>query len=197
MNLAIFLLLAFFATEVLRLLFGEEYAAGGSPLVILAIGYLAYQTFAASLQVLNVIEKTRLVMIDTLIAAAVNIILNALLIPQHGMMGGAIATAVSMCIFGMLAAFQAYHFTGMQPFRLSYLKAAAAGALGIASVAYIPWGKGLLRMIVLGAIFSIVYGVSLLVLRSLEQEDVEILKVIERKSGIRAGWLQKLIQKFA
>lgn len=197
MNLAIFLLLVFFADSVLELLFGIEYAAGGSSLVILAIGYLAYQTFAASLQVLNVIEKTRLVMIDTLIAAAVNIILNALLIPQYGMMGGAIATAVSMGIFGMLAAFQTYHFTAMQPFRLSYLKAAAAGALGIASIAYIPWGKGLLRMIALGAIFSIVYGVSLLVLRSLEQEDVEILKVIERKSGIRVGWLQKLIQKFA
>ena len=197
MNLALFALLIFFAPEILALLFGAEYAAGGSSLIILAGGYLIYQTFAASLQVLQVIEKTRLVMIDTLIAALVNIVLNALLIPWYGMMGGAAATAASLSLFGIMVVFQAHHFTGMHPFRPSYLKAAAAGALGLASIAYIPWGKGLLRIIVLGVIFAGVYGISLLVLRSMDEEDVEILRVIERKSGIRMEWLQKMIQKFA
>ncbi len=40
------------------------------------------------------------------------------------------------------------------------------------------------------------YGFLILVFRGLEKEDIEMLKVIEKKSGVSVEWLRELVKKF-
>ena len=51
-------------------------------------------------------------------------------------------------------------------------------------------------MVVLFAVFITMYFLLLLVMRGFGKEDVEILKYLERKLGIRIGILRSIIKRF-
>ena len=195
-NLPIFFILLLFSKQILSFLFGVEYASGSFSLIILSIGYIIFYTFAACNTTLNVIKKTKLNLINTLAAALLNIVLNYTLIPKYGIIGGAIATAVSLSVSGILAFAEVCYLTRIISIKWNYLKAVIAGLL---SVFFIKKISGFIAMdydfILLAAIFVMIYSFFIVILRSLEREDIEILKAVEKKSGIKIGFLRDVIKK--
>lgn len=81
---------------ILEVAFGPEHRAGATVLMILAAAQLGNASFGPVLTVLNMTGHERDSLIGVLIAVAVNVALNAILIPLYGGVGAAIATATTM-----------------------------------------------------------------------------------------------------
>lgn len=128
---ALVVLLAF-PDELLRL-FGPRFVAGASVTVVLAAGKLVESATGPCGVVLNRSGRPRLSMIDNVGALVLNIGLNLWLIPTHGILGAAIAWAVSLTLVNVVRLLQVWSTTGMLPFDSGVLKGvlAAVGALGV------------------------------------------------------------------
>lgn len=97
-------MLALFAysTPILTLLFGPEYAAQGLALKIILCGQLANVAFGAVAALLNMTGHQSDTLRGMLIAVALNLVLNLTLVPRYGIMGAAIATALSTALWNAL-----------------------------------------------------------------------------------------------
>jgi O-antigen/teichoic acid export membrane protein len=83
------------APEVYRVMAPQEYWSGISliPLIALAYYFNLLYSFPANYEFYN--QKTKLISIGTILAAAINIVCNFLLIPEYAGIGAAIATLIS------------------------------------------------------------------------------------------------------
>ncbi|TVM04151.1 MAG: flippase [Candidatus Brocadia sp. WS118] len=95
------------------LLFGESFTQGRTTLSILSAGQLVNATMGSVGLLLVMTGHERSVAIGVGISAALNVILNALLIPQWGTAGAAIATASSMIAWNILLAIWVYKKLGV------------------------------------------------------------------------------------
>ncbi|PSJ23335.1 flippase [Halomonas sp. ND22Bw] len=87
---------------LLELLFGSEYRVGYLALGILGVGQLINASMGSVGILLNMTGHERDTLQGVALAAAVNVVLNIILIPNFGMAGSAIATAVSISIWNIL-----------------------------------------------------------------------------------------------
>jgi O-antigen/teichoic acid export membrane protein len=88
-----------FSNPIIYFLFGVQ--QGGWVLKLLAIGMLFYSIFYIASTSLQAIGKQWTPMKITVLIAAINVVLNYLLIPKYDINGAAFATMVS-CIIGMI-----------------------------------------------------------------------------------------------
>lgn len=95
------------------LLFGEAFTQGRTTLSILSAGQLVNAAMGSVGPLLVMTGHERNVAIGVGISAALNLILNALLIPQWSIAGAAIATAVSMVTWNVLLAILVYRTIGI------------------------------------------------------------------------------------
>lgn len=142
---------------VSHILMEEQYyeAIQYSPLLIIGILMMCLCNFLSSIY--SATKHTKNSLITSIIAAAVNIILNTLLIPQMGIQGAAVATLASygVCFFIRLADSRRY-----VRFRVSNLKIlfnlAALGCMTWLTLAKIPnsvWWNLLICVIIVGVNF--------------------------------------------
>lgn len=103
---------AVFSESILGL-FGDEFIIAQSTLLVISVGYVTFMLFGGALEVLFMTGyqwmATRTVILSTLL----NITLNILLIPIWGIVGAAIATAISETIKGGVAAYCANKHLGV------------------------------------------------------------------------------------
>lgn len=114
-NLPIFSIFFLFSEEVVSMFFGQNYSLAGTPLKILAVGGLISSIFIVSSNLIAMSGKSKLFLLNVILASGLNIILNVLLIPSSkiwfienslGINGAAIATAISLVFFNLLFFFQ-------------------------------------------------------------------------------------------
>ncbi len=96
--IAFSVLLSLGATPLVELLFGHQFAAAAPVLAIHAWANVAVFLGVASSQYLVISGLQRFAFIRTLIGLVCNVLLNLILIPQHGAAGAAMATVVSYFI---------------------------------------------------------------------------------------------------
>lgn len=108
------------------LLFGEPFTQGRTTLAILSAGQLVNATMGSVGPLLVMTGHERNVAIGVGISAALNVILNAFLIPRWSIAGAAIATASSMITWNILLAIWVYRTIGIH-----------STALG----EFVPWRK--------------------------------------------------------
>ena len=94
--------LVFGGEFLLGALFGSEFVVGSTALAILAAAQLVNVGTGPVGTSLSMTGNQREAAIGAAIAAAINLILNALLIPKFGMEGAAIASAVSLAVWNVL-----------------------------------------------------------------------------------------------
>ncbi|BBO19071.1 conserved hypothetical protein [Candidatus Brocadia pituitae] len=95
------------------LLFGEAFTQGRTTLSILSAAQLVNATMGSVGPLLVMTGHERNVAIGVGISAALNVLLNALLIPQWSIAGAAIATASSMITWNILLAVWVYRTIGI------------------------------------------------------------------------------------
>ena len=95
--LPIGLAVGFFAKDIITTIFGEEFSYAVLPLLILLVGTVISSIASRSIGgSLSAVGRPDLSLKAVAISAAVNVILNILLIPIFGISGAAIATAISL-----------------------------------------------------------------------------------------------------
>lgn len=118
--LPVSVLLLAFGDGFLRL-FGSEFVLGRSALSVLVIGQL-FNAFVGSVAtVLTMAGHERDTAIGVFVAAVVNVALNALLIPQWGALGAAIAGAGSVAAWNVLLAIAVFRRLGVHSTALGRL----------------------------------------------------------------------------
>lgn len=195
------LLMMLFSEQVLYILYGSPYVIGALSLCILAIGNLIISLFYLTNQLLPTTGRTKLVLLNMCIGAVFNVILNYSLIPIYGIKGAAFATTTSFLIVALCAFGEVYHLTKIQPFKASYAKIGFASLISLVVIYVITRFvfNNDIPVIVLVAMFvlyMVLYMGLLLVLRSFEEEDIIIMKAIEKKLGLKSTWIRSIIGRF-
>ncbi|MBD2081107.1 flippase [Leptolyngbya sp. FACHB-17] len=90
------------------LIFGSEFLQGQAALTILCLGYLISSPLELSGLLLLMTGRERETAIGTGVTAGLNVVLNALLIPNFGLEGAAIATATSIIMRGAIFSTRTY-----------------------------------------------------------------------------------------
>ena len=207
-NFPIFLLMILFSRQVLNMLFGPEYISGYIALVILSIGIMLFKSLP-SRRILHMLEKTKSLMYIIFIGAALNVTLNYILIPLDadigifvvgGMTGAALATMTTYVFYFIAMLMISYRSTGMNPFSLRTVKAVIAGVISaavifvLARTLFLTYSFFVLAGLFI--VFVLLYGITLLVLGGVRREDMEIIKAVERKTGIRIAFIRNILKRF-
>ncbi|MGH8223106.1 MAG: flippase [Woeseiaceae bacterium] len=88
--------------DLLRLLFGAPFSAGYLPLSLLVLGQLVNAAFGSVVALLNMTGHESKAARGAAIAAAVNVVLNLLLIPRFGAAGAAAATSITITLWNII-----------------------------------------------------------------------------------------------
>ncbi|MDZ7736301.1 MAG: polysaccharide biosynthesis C-terminal domain-containing protein [Gammaproteobacteria bacterium] len=114
------LVFIFFGYGILAIVFGNEFTTGYTALWILCLGQFFNVAMGSVGLILNMTGHAWYSSAGVAIAALANIVLNALLIPPFGMIGAAVATAISLLIWNILLCWWVYRLTGLVS--LAYLR---------------------------------------------------------------------------
>lgn len=103
-------------------LYGTEYLSGATALRILALGFIANSYFGFNYHTLLAAGDSDFLMKCSVASAGINAVINFMLIPQYGMVGAAIGTAVSYASIEVLMTLRAWKKQNMHPFTSMYRK---------------------------------------------------------------------------
>lgn len=116
------LVVYFLYPEYVMSFFGEGFKIGASALVILAAGQFFNAISGPAGQVLNMTDKEYILRDTAIIATLANLILNYVLIPQYGINGAAIATAISGILWNLLCVVYIYRKLGILVMYFPFLR---------------------------------------------------------------------------
>ena len=109
MNIAIstpiFIAILIFPSFVLDF-FGEEFSVGVAPLIVLAVGQIINALCGPVMYLLNMTGKEKKARNIIIVASIINLGLNVYFIPIYGLMGAAVATAISTAVWNVMAVIQ-------------------------------------------------------------------------------------------
>ncbi|MBD3275316.1 MAG: oligosaccharide flippase family protein [Candidatus Marinimicrobia bacterium] len=176
-----FLLLLIIPEFFIQVLFGTEYLAATNVLRLIALGVFFSSMVGPTGNLLIVIGKTKLVLIDFIIAYAVNIFLNIILIPKYGLIGAATATATSVVIHNTITIFQIYYYLKLIAFRTVYLKITLAGLIPGILFWIIKDGLSGWILLVLCIAFTLVFVALNFLFGAISDEDKMIIREIKKR----------------
>lgn len=105
----------FFPELTIAVTFGEKYTAGAFALSVLAGGFLVHAAIGSTDKGLIAVGRTRLVLAGNLAAAAVNVVLNVVLIPAYGFLGAAVASVIAFWTLDLVWLYFLYRIAGIVP----------------------------------------------------------------------------------
>ncbi|MEA3329282.1 MAG: flippase [Nanoarchaeota archaeon] len=186
-NLPILILILIFPGVFINLLFKSQYLVAENALRFLSIGALFSSIFIVSNNLISMIGKSKVILIDIIIASVINIFLNVILVQSHGITGAAFATMVSLIVLNTLFLIHAKKYLSIVPLRRKMIT--------IAFVTLIPTillllirsktpNINFLTMILLGFMFGLSYIILLFLTKSLDKNDMLILNAILKKLRI-------------
>ena len=96
-------------------IFGAEFVAGKGPLIVLSLAHLLNAAMGLAPLLLSMTEHERTTALGIGVGAALNVVLNASLIPSYGIEGAALATAASFLVQNVLLVALARKRLGVTP----------------------------------------------------------------------------------
>jgi len=197
--LPIFLVIFLFPEPVLNLLFGASYIPAANALRILSFGLIISNLLGPNAATLTATGHPRFLMWATLTAAILNIVLNILLIPPLGIVGAAIASAISLILANIIRTAKLYLLYRAQPLSKKLLKPiiiCVPLAFLIQAIAqhFLPISWWML--VILFTLYYGIYALATLFTKSFDQEDIAVLLAMEKRSGINMAPLRKTLRRF-
>ncbi len=189
-SIPVSLILILFPETILTFLFGKSYVDAADALRILTLGFTISNLAGPNLSTLIAMGKVKFVMWISLAIAILNIVLNFVLIPHLGIEGAAIASAISLSTLNVLRCTKLYSLNRVQPLSKNLVKPVilffvVVGVLQLVfnSCFNVVWW---MLPLLLGCYYCI-YGLAILLTKSIDREDLEILAAIEQKTGIKTS----------
>jgi O-antigen/teichoic acid export membrane protein len=162
-------------------LYGPDFAAGATAMLVLAGSHLVNASLGLTPWLLMVSGRSRLLLVDNLVCASLNIVLGLLLIPRLQIVGTAIAVFCTIATYQVLLLWQTWRAERVHPFELHLLRPLAAAALMLVAMHLAsPWlGRGFLGLLLfVGGIA--VYLAALLLLGLPPEESMLLAKLRAR-----------------
>ena len=197
-SLPLFSIMVLYPVSLLQI-FGAEYLEMGNVLRVLSVGFLASALIGPMSKTLQAIEKTKYKLYITIFTGISNIGLNYLLIPIYGVMGAALATAGTFILAFLIKTLILYRLIELQPIRFSVVKISLAAAI-----------SGLLTYLIAGLLFTqipywfiipatilfgLIYLPSIILLKAVEDEDLEVISYLGEKTNIKTNKLEKILKQ--
>ncbi len=182
-NIPFFALMFLFSGAFINLLFGSQYIAGEQALRILSVGFLFYSMTKISENLILVIGKSKIFLMNIIILSVFNIILNILLIPKYGINGAAFSTTISYVALNIILFFQVKRYINIMPLRRKMFRVLISVAIPSLILFYIRqfFPINLFSIILLCSFFILLYILLIFITRSLDRNDFEILKTFKIK----------------
>jgi len=190
--LPIFALIFIFPGAAINLIFGAEYLAAENALRLLLIGAFISALSITSVQLISMIGKSKLILMNVIIASITNIILNTTLVPMptilsfdnsNGLIGAALATLTSIILFNLLFVLETKRYLSFIPLRRKMI---SIGLLSILPIVLLLYLRSIIdvtfiSIILLSVLFFVVYLVLILISKSLDKNDWMIIRSVFRK----------------
>ena len=185
LSLPLFILFIIFPGFFIQLLFGEEYLIATNALRFLSIGAMFIAIFDVSKQLIAMKGKSKIILLDVIAVVSINLILNLILVPKHGINGAAFATMVSFIILGVIFAIQSKKYLSVIPLKRKMIRItfAALVSTGILTLIKNFMELNTLKIIIFGVLFLLIYLIFLFVLKCFDKNDKIILDLIKNKFG--------------
>jgi O-antigen/teichoic acid export membrane protein len=197
--LPLFLVLFLFPETVLDLIYSSNYIPASIALRILALGQIINVFLGPNGATLISLGKTRFYMWVSIVCAGVNVVLNILLIPLWGIAGAAVATSLSLVLMKIMRGIKLYSIAGTQPLSKNLLKPVLTSSGLIIIIYFIATNFIEVTFWMLPIIFILFYALyflSMLITKSFDQEDIAMLLEIERRIGINASPIKRVVARF-
>jgi O-antigen/teichoic acid export membrane protein len=199
-TLPLFFILFFFPEMTLSYLFGERFIIASDALRILLLGFLLQSFMGANGLLMMVTGMSRALMHVTLLETVLNVLLNYVLIKHVGLgiIGSSIAVLVYQISGNIIISLILFRKHRLHPFTPEYIKPViVSGFIGIILYTIAKQLPLYLWMMPLYFILFITcYGLSLLVTKSLDKEDIAMFEALSVKTGIEMQWIRKILLRF-
>jgi len=197
-NLPVLIIMLLFPGTIINFLFGENSLFGlfglfgtgcadcilaANSLRILSIGFFVFSIFTVSDSLIAISGRSKLNLLNILLASIVNLILNIFLIPKYGIEGAAVGTMISFIFFSFLRGAEAYYFLKIMPLRrkmLLILIVAIIPTIIIYSIRY-SIDTNPITLILMGILFILIYIFLLFTTKCFDKNDLMILRAFKRK----------------
>ena len=130
LSFPVFLILVFYAGGILSL-WGKGYGGGRACLITIAVGQFVNCATGPVGYMISMSGRTGISLANTSGVLALNILLNIILVPRHGIMGSAIALALSMALVNLVRLVEVRWLLKIHPYRWDSLKPLAAGIMAL------------------------------------------------------------------
>jgi len=199
-SLPLFSVIILFPQALLQL-FGPDYLGMANVLRVLALGFLLSALIGPTSKIIQAVDKTKYKLYLTLFIGTTNILLNYLLIPVYGIIGAAYATALTFGFGFILKTIIVTYLSGKTPFRPVLIKimlSSLAAAAPIFLLSYLTsYKNSLLYLVIIMPLYGLIYLYLLLFTRTIQIEDLVVLKYIKRVTGIESEKLEAIVKKYA
>jgi O-antigen/teichoic acid export membrane protein len=186
-------------SDTISIIFGIEYIGGAFPLFILFLTYTIRVCLGPADGSIILMGKTKEFMFIVVSVALMNFVLNWLLIPDYGITGAAIATGLSITILNFLVLGFLYKISSIHPIKMLYLKILTV-FLSLMILDYIILNFSPLTFSIFDKFLIIIFSyllfiVFLIIFNLFREEDLLIIKLVEKKLGIKIPFIRKIIRK--
>ena len=198
-TLPLFLIFFLYADTIVTYLFGQEYLLSANALRILSFGYMIHNISGPNSSALIGIGENRFIMYNSFAIAILNIILNIILIPPYGIEGAATASAIALFAINFIKCLKIYKKIGASPLSRNLIIPSIISILIIFLCYYLFNSYFTLNfwlVILILVFFYILFAGVILITKSLDQEDLDLLYSIEKKAGIKTKIFEKIMIKF-
>ena len=200
-----------FSTQILSVMFGDIYAPGASAMVILAVGVFMASFFGPVSSILESTKKTKIIFFNTAVCGVLNIFLNLWLIPLfeasgNAIIGAALATTISLMIWSLMAFIEVFVFTKLHPYSKAYIVPTFTACIAIAlffilkavmpGIELFVFPLNFIVLAIFGLGFLCLYSLLFVVFRGLQSDDLDILRAVEKKTGIRINVVRNFVKRF-
>ncbi|MDA8105330.1 MAG: flippase [Nitrospiraceae bacterium] len=195
-TLPIFFILFFFPEMTITFFFGERFVGAATSLRILSAALLFHAFLGANGVLMIIMGRSKDLMNISIYGTLLNLMLNYVFIKHLGMgiNGAALATLISYFGLNSVMSFILYRISGIHPFTVNYIKPILSSSIiglflyGIAKI--LPLSSLVLPLYLI--LFIVGYIISLVLTKSLDQEDIVMLEAISRKTGLRMEMVRRL-----
>ncbi|MFA5450421.1 MAG: polysaccharide biosynthesis C-terminal domain-containing protein [Dehalococcoidales bacterium] len=165
---------------LLKLLTRPEYAVGGELVLLIALGVLLLGLYQINLYIMYLLEQTKWLPLMILAAAGVNAGINIVLIPQVGIIGAAVSTIVAYLVLAAIVTIWARKAISYKLDVLFIGKVILATGVMSLCLWFIPV-EGVVSIGLAVVAGLVVYGASLVLLKTFSGRDTLVIKEIVRR----------------
>jgi O-antigen/teichoic acid export membrane protein len=187
LSLPLLLAVAFFPGPLLETVFGVEFAPGRLALVVLTVAFFTHVVAGPNRQALTAIGDTRIVLYGTVVALAINVLLNVALVPRFGIEGAAVATGLSYVGLNVGYGYALFRRTNIAPVSGRLVRVSAAGValfvgliLAVEALVDVPP----VRLLTVLALFLPLYAVAFVLLGGFDPQDVDALEAASSRAPV-------------